>query len=285
MKSPRCSARLPESGPVVVAVMVRPTMPQVTALVLPVLEFAAPMTMPITSPAECGAAAVVAAHLAQPATGWAVGMVGAIAEFMRAPADPAECDCATSIVTARGALRVETTPETLVVSFTDAGLRCIALCLPEARARLNGRAALTELGRDQGALRGEDREAVLFDIGICSPFFDFCIRTADAAAVRHLRERTGTPLFTGGLALLGEIAAMQPHRIVCSRLARIEVYQPIAAAGGTTPHGPHTHLLPQLLAKGHAYAADEPIPRGWIPCAHLYLGQLPDHGEHGSPGH
>jgi hypothetical protein len=211
-------------------------------------------------------------------------MVGAIAEFMRAPADDAECDCATSVVTGRGALRIAVTPETRIVRFTHnaSGLRCIALCLPEARARLNGRTTLTELGRDAGALRHGDRDGILFDLGICSPFFDFCIRTADAAAVRRLREQLGTPLFTDDLAPLAEIAAMQPHRIVCSRLARIEVYQPIAAPEGTTPDGPHTHLLPQLLASNHAYAIDEPIPRGWIPCAHLYPGQLPEHADHGS---
>lgn len=228
---------------------------------------------------------MVAAHLAQPATGWAVGMVGAVAEFMRGPADDAKSDSATSVVTGRGALRIEVTPDTRIVCFTNDASRlgCIALCLPEARARLNGRATLTELGRDADALRHGDRDAYLFDLGICSPFFDFCIRTADAAAARHLSERAGTPLFTDGRALLGEIAAMQPHRIVRSKLARIEVYQPIAAADGTTPDGPHTHLLPELLASRLPYAADEPIPNGWIPCAHLYLGQLPAHGAHGSP--
>jgi hypothetical protein len=231
------------------------------------------------------AAAVVATHLAQPATGWAVGMVGAVAEFMRAPADDARSDCATSVVTGKGALRIEVTPDTRIVRFASeaSGLGCIALCLPEARARLNGRGTLTGLGRDAGALRHGDRDAFLFDLGIRSPFFDFCIRTGDAAAVRHLSERAGTPLFSDGLTLLTEIAAMQPHRIVCSRLARIEVYQPIAAADGTTPDGPHTHLLPDLLADGLPYATDEPIPDGWIPCAHLYLGRLPAHAAHGSP--
>jgi hypothetical protein len=243
------------------------------------------MTLCTFPPAEREeAAAVVAAHLAQPATGWAVGTVGAIAEFMRAPADDAECDCATSVITGRGALRIAVMPETRIVRFTHnaSGLRCIALCLPEARARLNGRTTLTELGRDEDALRHGDRDGILFDLGICSPFFDFCIRTADAAAVRHLRGQAGMPLFTDDLAPLAEIAAMQPHRIVCSRLARIEVYQPIAAPEGTTPDGPHTHLLPQLLASNHAHAVDEPIPHGWIPCAHLYPGQLPGPGYHGS---
>lgn len=241
------------------------------------VEFRAHMSAPEPSPPE-SANAVVVAHLARCATGWAVGMVGAVAEFLRAPADEAESDRATHVVTARGALRVATTPETRVVRFTTrAGLACIALCLPEGQARLNGRAVLTEVGRDHGALRAADRGALLFDLGVPSPYFEFCVRTADPEAVARLRRYIGTPLFGDDLGALREIAALQPQRVVCSRLARIEVYQPIAATGGATPDGPHTHLLPDLLASRLPFAADEPIPSGWIPCAHLYLGQLPAH--------
>jgi hypothetical protein len=168
-----------------------------------------------------------------------------------------------------------------VVRFTTAsGLACIALCLPDALARLSERAVLTEVGRDDGALRAADRDAFLFDLGVQSPFFEFCVRTADPLALRWLRSRAGTSLFGDGRGVLPEIAALQPHRIVCSRLARIEVYQPIADAGGITPDGPHTHLLPDLLAARLPFARDEPIPAGWIPCAHLYLGQLPAHEAH-----
>jgi len=131
---------------------------------------------------------VVAEHLARPATGWAVGMVGAIAEFMRATAEHAGGEHATCVVTGRGAIRIEATPDTQVVRFTTGrGLGCIALCLPAARARLNGRAVLTAVGRDDGAVRPEDRAAFLFDLGVGSPYFDFCIRTGDPAAVRRLQ--------------------------------------------------------------------------------------------------
>lgn len=224
------------------------------------------------------ASAIVSEHLARRATGWAVGMVGAVAEFLRAPTDEAESDRATRVVTARGALRVEATADTRVVRFTTAaGLACIALCLPETHARLSGRTVLTEVGRDEGALRAADRDAHLFDLGVPSPYFEFCVRTTDPAAVERLRRRAGTPLFGEDARALHDIAALQPQRVVRSRLARIEVYQPIAATGGTTPDGPHTHLLPDLLAARLTFAADEPIPAGWIPCAHLYLGALPAH--------
>ena len=61
-----------------------------------------------------------------------------------------------------------------------------------------------------------------------------------------------------------------PHRVFISRIGRIEVYQPIPPASGKSPDGPHTHVLPKLLKSGRTHAATEPIPEGWIPCAHLY---------------
>lgn len=228
---------------------------------------------------------MVAEHLAHFDTGWAIGMVGAVAEFTRSAAERVVASDATSLVTTRGGLRIDATPETRVVRFTLAsGLACIALCLPEARACLHRRAVLSEVGRDDHALRSSDRDACLFDLGVRSAFFDFCIRTDDAAAVRLLRQWVGTPLFTAGGTILGEIAAMQPHRIACSRLGRIEVYAPIADPGTTTPTGPHTHLLPDRLTRHLNFEMDEPIPQGWIPCVHLYVGQLPVH-ENGIAAH
>src|SRR5262249_29540444 len=61
-----------------------------------------------------------------------------------------------------------------------------------------------------------------------------------------------------------------PHRVFISRVGRVEVYQAIPNAGGSSPIGPHTHVLPNLLAHRRTHAATEQIPEGWIPCAHLY---------------
>ena len=66
------------------------------------------------------------------------------------------------------------------------------------------------------------------------------------------------------------ILAANPHRVFISRLGRIEVYQPIPPASGKSPEGPHTHVLPKLLKSGRTHPATEPIPEGWVPCAHLY---------------
>ena len=66
------------------------------------------------------------------------------------------------------------------------------------------------------------------------------------------------------------ILAANPHRVFVSRLGRIEVCQPIPPPGGKSPTGPHTHVLPKLLAHGRTHSANEPLPPGWIPCAYFY---------------
>ena len=66
------------------------------------------------------------------------------------------------------------------------------------------------------------------------------------------------------------ILAHSPHRVFITRAGRAEVYQPIPQPGGNAPDGPHTHVLPKLLAHRRTHAATEPIPRGFVSCAHLY---------------
>jgi hypothetical protein len=66
------------------------------------------------------------------------------------------------------------------------------------------------------------------------------------------------------------ILSANPHRVFISRIGRVEVFQPIPPPNGKSPEGPHTHLLPRLLAHGRTHAATEPLPSDWIPCAHCY---------------
>ncbi len=68
---------------------------------------------------------------------------------------------------------------------------------------------------------------------------------------------------------MGAIVAAGPHRVFLARFGRCEVYQPIPPADGRSPEGPHTHVLPQLLRSGRTHAATEPVPEGFVPCAHL----------------
>ena len=56
----------------------------------------------------------------------------------------------------------------------------------------------------------------------------------------------------------------------CCRFGRIEVFAPIPPPDGKSPNGPHTHVLPRLLAQGQTYAANVPLPQGWVPCMTLF---------------
>src|SRR5262249_7478990 len=55
-----------------------------------------------------------------------------------------------------------------------------------------------------------------------------------------------------------------------SNVGRVEVFQPIPPPDGKSPEGPHTHVLPKLLAHGRTHPATEPLPSDWVPCAHCY---------------
>jgi hypothetical protein len=221
----------------------------------------------------CHAGELIAEHLRLDSTAWSIGMLGAIAEFFRGKNEAFATDGVTRVVTGRGALRVVANGATRVVPYDTGGeRRAIALCLPETACMMHRRRLITEAGPDVEALRKPDRTAVLFDLGLGSPFFDFYIRTADPDAIRRLREGAGLPLFDPRHGLLPDIAAMHPHRVFVSKLGRIEVFQRIASPGDTTPEGPHTHLLPALLKSGRVFDAETPIPSGWIPCATLYCG-------------
>ena len=65
-------------------------------------------------------------------------------------------------------------------------------------------------------------------------------------------------------ALMHRLPALSPHRVFCCRMGRVEVYQPIPAPDGKSPEGPHTHVLPRLLAHGRLNAATVPVPEGWL---------------------
>lgn len=229
--------------------------------------------------------AIVEQHLRLASTSWSLGMLGAVAEFFRAQHEPFETDGATRVVTARGAIRVAVNGTTRAIPCETGGVNTIALCLPETDCIMHSRNVITEVAPDHDAARAGDIDAILFDLGLGSPYFDFYIRTAEPAAINRLRQGAGMSLFDARHSLVRDILAMNPHRVFVSRLGRIEVYQPIASAGEKTPEGPHTHLLPELLKEGRVHAEDAPIPPGWIPCVNLYLGHPPPHHPGGDAAH
>lgn len=218
---------------------------------------------------------LVAASLADAANGWSIGASGALAEFMRDRNEPCEGD-RLSVVTARGAIRVAPRARMGALAYevpsAQAGLwhHGVLFTLPAAAAAMPARTALTELGPDRAAIRAADRAAVLFDLGLGSAAFAFCVRTGDPGLVAALRRAAGASFLAAGRALAGALVAASPHRVAISRLARIEVYQPIAPEGGATPSGPHTHLMPRLLRPGRAASSNIPLPPRRVPGLTLY---------------
>jgi hypothetical protein len=222
---------------------------------------------------------VLRAHLDDRASSWSIGGYGAIAEFHWLPADhPGDrCDDLRAITDA-GALSLELRDDVVpypylgVSRHPDRWLQGIALCLPWRRARRGARAVLTELGSDANALRGQDRDAVLFDLGLALPHVDACVRSASPALLHALRAGCGRSLLESGNTVMAAIREANPHRVFLSQLGRVEVYQPIGRAGHhpPTPLGPHTHVLPRLLAAQRANAEDNDAPAYHRACAYLY---------------
>jgi hypothetical protein len=217
--------------------------------------------------------AFLAAQVADTETQWSLGTFGAIAEFAR-DADEAAAVSPLSAVTARGAIRIEPLAQMRPFAFEtttkDGWSQRVALCLPADCCAMSARAVLTEIGPDAGALRDSDRNAILFDLGFGAPQVDCCVRVSDPAVAAQLRAHCGHSVFEAGNPAMGVILAASPHRVFMSRLGRIEVFQPIPPPGGTSPEGPHTHVLPGLLRHRRTHAATEPIPAGLVPCAHVY---------------
>jgi hypothetical protein len=209
---------------------------------------------------------------------WSCGSFGAIAEFARDPGEKAAIsEGGLAIVTARGGMRLTPVKDIRPIAYElpghhpDTWQHGLALCLLADRCRLAGREVLTELGRDAEPLRPEDRSAILFDLGLAIRHAEICIRTANPELVGWLRAGLGRSLLSPeGLSLLREIARFNPHRVFRCRFGRIEVYQPIPSPEQKTPLGPHTHVLPRLLALRRTHTATLPIPAGWVPCMTLF---------------
>ncbi|WP_232627717.1 DUF6925 family protein [Methylobacterium sp. Leaf118] len=214
--------------------------------------------------------------LADPGTAWSLGTFGAIAEFMRDPDEPVQAlaDGRMGMATARGAIALIPNADLRPVAYETALAlgwnHAVALCLPSEACAMSGRSVVTELGPDREAARAENREDVLFDLGLGLRAVDACVRTGDPDAVACLRAGVGRPLFDPANPIGPRLVAMSPHRIFLARIGRIEVYAPIPGPGGTSPEGPHTHVLPKLLRQGRTHAATTPIPAGLVPCAGLH---------------
>jgi hypothetical protein len=234
---------------------------------------------------------VLRGFLADAASSFAIGVPAAVAEFMRAPAEPAEiAETGTdglSLVTPRGGLRLAPHAAMRPLAWEAPSRRPerwrhgVVFLLPEAEAGpesgMGGRRVLSALGRDAAALTATDRAAELFDLGVGAPHVEFCVRTRDRALAARLRAHCGLALADWPGELTAALLAAGPDRVVASRLGRIEVRGAIPRAH--TPLGPHTHLFPNQLAAGAADKPGDPddpadpemaAPAGWRPCLALY---------------
>jgi hypothetical protein len=230
--------------------------------------------------------ALVGDQLADPQAAWTIGTYGAIAEFARDPDEPAELVTgaraggqgegdarAVAVSTERGAIRIAVIRPLRPVAFErPAGVgqhwaQSVALCLPAAASAMGGRSVITELGPDAAAVRARDRGDLLFDLGLGAPHIDACVRTGDPQTIACLRAAVGTAVFDPATGVAAALAGLHPHRVFVSRAGRIEVFTPIPPPDGTSPEGPHTHLLPALLARRRGFPHTDPIPPGWLPAA------------------
>ena len=222
---------------------------------------------------------ILRAHLADCASSWSIGGHGAIAEFHWLPGEapgPSAGDLAAA--SPGGAIALALRDDAVPFAYQrlsrhpDRWLQGVTLCLPWRRARRAGRRVLTELGPDHGAVRAEDRGAVLFDLGLGLPHVDACVRSRDPALLGALRAALGRSLLAPGNPAMAAIQAASPHRVFVSALGRVEVYQRIGRADAhpPTPEGPHTHVLPRLLKAGPPRDAGADAPAHHRACVSLY---------------
>ena len=221
---------------------------------------------------------LLSSYVRDPDATWVCGGFGALAEFHFDTNEDVAFTKGAAIgaATARGAFRLDVVPGLRPVAYetmskTGKGWgQGLVLCLPQEQARMGERTVVTELGPDTEAIRPQDRGAILFDLGIGKAQSDICVRTADPRTIELLREACGKSLFAHGHGIAAQMPALSPHRVFRSKVARVEVYQPIPPPDGKTPDGPHTHVRPNLVKHRRSHAATVPVPGGWLPVRWLF---------------
>ncbi len=212
-------------------------------------------------------------HLGDPTSSWSVGELGVLAEFHHH--GPTLQPDAYTVITGGGAIRAHERDGVVPLAYEtpSANPRLwnhgVAFCLPAEEACMSARTCVTELGLDSESILPEARGDILFDLGLGLRTADFMVRTGDAALLSVLRAACGRR-WIDDHALNAAIVAASPTRVMVSRLARVEITNPIPAPGGVSPDGPHTHLLPAIMRRGRVHDANIPVPPGMLPCLTLY---------------
>jgi len=167
-----------------------------------------------------------------------------------------------------GALALALPPGMRAFELVGTSGRVDRLVLTLHRTRLTGVfvTGVAELGPDMAAVDAARRGELLFDLGLGRPPIRFCIRTGDTGLVARLRAAAGADALGPANGLLPHLLAASPDRVVSSPVGRIEVTGPIQRAA---PSGPHTRLLPDLLAQERLLEPGFALPEGYLPCATL----------------
>ncbi|MFO1048287.1 MAG: DUF1289 domain-containing protein [Geminicoccaceae bacterium] len=210
----------------------------------------------------------------RPGAAWSIGAYGAVAELMAAHGGALAAERAGgSLVlrTAGGALALAPPPGVRAFELTGRSGRIerVVLALHRVRLRDGFAAGVAELGPDEAAIDSRCQHARLFDLGLGLRPMRFCVRTAEPRLAAVLRAAVGADALAPTTGLVPHLLAASPDRVVTSPVGRIEVGGPIQR---TAPSGPHTHLLPALLAQGRLLEPGFALPEGYLPCATLVPG-------------
>lgn len=209
----------------------------------------------------------IAALAADPDNGWSIGSFGSIGEFMRDRDEEADIHRQgdrIEILTRRGGMRIVRPEDSRAVAWDSLsgdgeswghGL-AICVAIPPAWPR-----TIRALGPDHDAMRPAERSHQLFSLGVGHGAVDMALRTDDPGLIAAMRAAEGG-VFPGDGKLMPHVLRAQPHRVVMSPLGRIEIFQPVPPPDGTSPQGPHTHVLPQHIARNRPHSANIPIPEG-----------------------
>ena len=213
---------------------------------------------------------------------WVLGAPGATAELVRSSAEP----CYTHRdghrlegQTPRAAFRLDAAADLRAFQWIDAYAGAGA---PAERTVLTAPLddgwqpchTITPLGADLAAVIPAARTQHLVDLGVGGPAARFCIRTGDETLLQALTEARGLALVEALPRLAPLMTRISPTRVITTAAARVEILTPIPAPDGRSPDGPHTHLLPDLIAAGRPTPPGLALPTGY-PLAAIFYPNTP----------
>jgi predicted Fe-S protein YdhL (DUF1289 family) len=236
-------------------------------------------------------AAFAASSLKENSGTWVLGCYGACAEFFFPTGEGFEVSASGGTVTAlskQGALQLTTGSYARALQLRPGnrggGYEAIFLVMAKTRASLPAASVLTPLGPDEGAIDPEARRYPLFDLGLGRADSRFCVRPSMAELANELHRLSGRPLEEVLAKAGGLLVKHSPARVIETVLGRAEIFTPIPPPGGAPAVGPHTHLLPSLLAAGRSTPPGIDLPPAYALGATFYpKPDLPGHTHPCSP--